>query len=480
MALPLALIAGGCGNTCLDDGFAWQQKEKCDVGSASQSGSDTEATESATATTGESESASATATATMGSMSASMSATQGTETDTMSSDTMSSATMATVTVTATDSVTDTMSSASMTDPTGGGDLWCVDADMDGFGDPGQCAPVDPGDTPPPGTVNNGDDCDDGDPATFPGAAPNDSPDACMKDADDDDWGDDDPPPGVDPGSDCDDGDPNAFPGAAEVEDPNACMRDEDNDGWGDTNVPDGVDVGSDCYDTNPDLNPGDRILYTTLDAGVIAEVNPMSGMVSNYQTVTPPPGQWNIITAAISPTDSMIYASNTAKQRIVVFDYCVGDVVELANHGRSICGLAFTADGTLYAVDQSADELVVFDPMTGMVTDAKPLTVDGQDFNLNACGMALDCVEGRLLITDGQNSRILSVDPMSGDSVVVADIDEGSWNSVGLEYDPVSKQAYTCNGTALYQIALDGSNNYTMPATLSQSLNDLAYGPTCN
>ncbi|MEZ4452099.1 MAG: hypothetical protein R3B09_21725 [Nannocystaceae bacterium] len=368
----------------------------------------------------------------------------------------------------------------MTDPTGGSDLWCVDADMDGYGDGDQCTPVGPGDTPPPGTVNNGDDCDDGDPNTFPGAAPNDSPDACMKDADGDDWGDDDPPPGVEPGSDCDDDDAATFPGAAEVEDPNACMRDEDDDGWGDTNVPPGVGVGSDCYDNNPDLNPADRILYSVLDNGVIGEVDPMSGMVSPYKTVNVPMGQWNVITAAVSPIDGLIYASNTAKSRIVTFDYCVGDVIELANHGRAICGLAFTPDGTLYAVDQNADELVVFDPMTGMVTDAKELTVNGQPFNLQACGMAYDCVSGELLVTDGQNSRILSIDPMSGDSTVVADVDEGTWNSVGLEYDPVSKQAYTCNGTTLYQIALDGSNNFTKPSVLSQSLNDLAYGPTCN
>lgn len=82
-------------------------------------------------------------------------------------------------------------------------LWCVDADGDGFGDAADCMMVPEDEDPPPGTVDNDDDCDDGDADTFPGAAPNDDPVACMKDADGDDWGDDTPPGTVDAGSDCD-------------------------------------------------------------------------------------------------------------------------------------------------------------------------------------------------------------------------------------------------------------------------------------
>ncbi|MBC8069984.1 MAG: hypothetical protein IAG13_16725 [Deltaproteobacteria bacterium] len=82
-------------------------------------------------------------------------------------------------------------------------LWCVDADGDGFGDGRDCVRVPVDDDPPDGTVDNDDDCDDSSEDTFPGAAPNDDPLACMKDEDGDDWGDDTPPDGADPGSDCD-------------------------------------------------------------------------------------------------------------------------------------------------------------------------------------------------------------------------------------------------------------------------------------
>lgn len=159
----------GCGGACIDDGAVWNQEANCMAVSAS-------ATESGTA----SASASATeATVTQGSMS------QGSVTEgsmSQGSNSMSGE--------PTDSATDS-----------GGDGWCVDADGDGFGDPSMCSP-DMG----PGTVPNGDDCDDSDPDTFPGAAPNDSPDACMTDADGDDWGDDDPGQGIDPGTDCADND----------------------------------------------------------------------------------------------------------------------------------------------------------------------------------------------------------------------------------------------------------------------------------
>lgn len=193
------LLLGGCGKVCSDDGFAWQQDPQCVA--------QLTATESATEPTSESESASE----------------------------------------ATDST-----------PTGGaGGSYCTDADGDGFGDPDQCTDVPEGETPPGGTVPNGDDCDDTSETTFPGAAPNDDPDACMKDADGDDWGDSDVPGGggeggVMPGTDCDDASDATFPGAAPNDSPDACMKDEDGDDWGDADPQGGGGVmpGSDCDDAD--------------------------------------------------------------------------------------------------------------------------------------------------------------------------------------------------------------------------------------
>ncbi|MEZ4379988.1 MAG: hypothetical protein R3A79_01480 [Nannocystaceae bacterium] len=510
VGLAAMTTLGGCGSECLDDGIAWTQKtEACGVASATDSATDstTGATESASAT--ETMSASATETASAGSESA-------------------SATMGSASMTATATATDT-ASASATN-TGGGDVWCVDADMDGFGDPEMCIPAEPGEEPPPGYVPNdgdcddssaftypgaaelddpeacmkdededgygedepgnpdvvpGTDCDDMDSATFPGAAPNDDPEACMKDFDDDDWGDDDPmTPGVVPGSDCDDEDAATFPGAAEIENPDACMKDEDDDGWGDTSVPPGVAVGSDCYDLSPDLNPSNTVLFSVLDnnQGDIGQVDEMSGQVTDYGQVDLGgyQGGWQVISAAVNPADGVVFGTNSAQQRLVTFDYCADTVpTNLMPHGRTICGIAFNAEGDLYGIDGGNDELVTMNPATGEVTDAKPITLDGQPVNIGACGMAYDCVSTRLLVSDGTQSRILSIDPSDGTTTVVADVDEGSWNSVGLEFDPVSKDVFTNDGTTFYQIKIDGSNDFVQLPNLSQSLNDLGYGPVC-
>ncbi len=209
--------ASGCGSVCSDDGPAWAQNpEECNFAN-SDSDSDAETT-----------------------------------TTTTTDPTTVGPTTTTVDPTTTASESD---SEAMTDGTGDPPTqYCLDADMDGQGDPNMC--IDATDDPPPGYVPNNLDCDDSDPNTFTGAAELDDPDACMTDADDDGYGDDDPKDGVTPGQDCADDNGFAFPGAAELDDEDACMEDEDDDGYGDLDPPDGVDPGTDCIDTDPDTYPG--------------------------------------------------------------------------------------------------------------------------------------------------------------------------------------------------------------------------------
>ena len=127
----------------------------------------------------------------------------------------------------------------------------------------------------------GDDCDDNDANTYPGAAALDSVSTCMTDADDDGWGDDNPVSGVNAGTDCDDADStlnmddadddgagtcdddcddddaNTYPGAATSESETECMTDADGDGWGETNPDDGITAGTDCDDSDSELNNDD-------------------------------------------------------------------------------------------------------------------------------------------------------------------------------------------------------------------------------
>ena len=141
-------------------------------------------------------------------------------------------------------------------------VWWEDADGDLYGDPeapvtGSC------DSPPDGMVDNDDDCDDANAAINPAATDvvgDDGDQNCDgvdgTDADGDgfaaDWSG---------GDDCDDDDPATFPGAAESESTTACLRDADHDGWGDT-----ARGGTDCDDQDELTHPGaDETWYDGVD-----------------------------------------------------------------------------------------------------------------------------------------------------------------------------------------------------------------------
>jgi hypothetical protein len=179
----------------------------------------------------------------------------------------------------------------------------TDLDGDGFG----AGPGTLGCEPPAGLVDNADDCDDTSAATFPGAAPEDDPAACMKDADGDGYGDifkDDyrlagslsqPPPGVIPGTDCNDEVATVYPGAPELDDgydtncncgPEFfcytmvdCQIRETNgwkvcgDGW--TECGEGCDAGDDNVDLTCDdvtLAPGESVTYCVTTCAYLCEL----------------------------------------------------------------------------------------------------------------------------------------------------------------------------------------------------------------
>lgn len=140
------------------------------------------------------------------------------------------------------------------DADGGDGLWCRDNDADGFGDPDDCVETD---DPPEGFVENNDDCDDASADTFPGAAQTEDPEACMTDADDDGWGDADPSSDAAvPGTDCADDDDGTYPGAAFNESEDACMTDRDGDGWGESSPLGDAVPGTDCDDLAEHTHPG--------------------------------------------------------------------------------------------------------------------------------------------------------------------------------------------------------------------------------
>jgi hypothetical protein len=362
--------------------------------------------------------------------------------------------------------------------TDGGTLWCVDADMDGFGDAKDCEmSVDQ----PPGTVDNGDDCDDGDADTFPGAAPNDDAEACMNDDDGDDYGDADADGDVVDGTDCDDADIDAFPGAAENE-PGLCASDTDGDGWGDANPGGTADPGADCFDGNAALNPDTMALAAlynpNLLGSVIAEVNTEDATLSTIANFAVSGQFWDPVSVTIDETGTII-ANNDALERLERIDYslvcsgeeALGTSTDLGeDHDASVfCGISFGPDGGLYGVRNDTDEVVELDPATGAIISAVDINDEGVPFDAGSCGMSVDCHAQQLLYGHGPGGDVYYLDPATGDVDLVADTNT-TWSPTGVGYDPVTRTAWVSSGTQLRNVALDGSNMITTIGAFDQGL----------
>jgi hypothetical protein len=242
-------------------------------------------------------------------------------------------------------------------------LWCTDADGDGFGDPDDCVMVHRDDDPPNGTVDNDDDCDDGNGDAFPGAAPNDDPVACMEDKDGDDWGDDAPSGGnTTVGSDCDDDGPDAdetFPGAAENEG-DACMKDQDGDGWGDDTPDDGVTPGSDC---DEDGQPPCVLVVTQDGTGDDSYDVGLVGVLDDL----------GFVTTFVSDTDAeladangftLVVISETAQSTDILGTYADVLVPAICLEGLVWDEMSMAPQGTAIASD-SATIVAVADPLAG-------------------------------------------------------------------------------------------------------------------
>jgi hypothetical protein len=450
-----------CADPCIDDGLSQDNPSVCPTLN------DTSDTDSATESNTNSNTLSVTLDDTMGSVTVGMSGSQ------------------------TDDGTETA----------GGTLWCVDADGDGFGDPDMCTQDD---DMPPGTVDNDDDCDDGDPDTFPGAAENEDMRACMNDDDGDGWGDDDPGPGVDPGTDCDDEDPNTFPGAAENEEPRGqCQTDADGDGWGDADPGgDGPTGGSDCYDENPLLNPDTVTLTAFLpyNGGPgaprnIVEVEPDAAFDDFVLLLTPMGGipDVNIVTATFNE-DMEIFANDLTSVQLQSVDYartCGGFTGVITPVGTGpyaegadiVCGLEFGNDGLLYGIGHTGDDLRTFDTSTGEIVNSIPITLGPGFVDVFSCGMARDCAESRLLLANGVERIIYGIDESTGVAEVLRDLSQffpSTWNPTGLEYDPVTRTVLLSTGNELYRVDLtDDTLDPELMGSFGTQISNLQHLPIC-
>ena len=358
---------------------------------------------------------------------------------------------------------------------------CVDEDMDGYC--ADCGTMCPGPNP-------NEDCDDGDDHTFPGAAPLDDPDACMTDADEDDYGDDTPSsPDAVPGTDCDDADGTAFPNSAPLDDPpDACRKDGDDDDHGDAD-PENPDVtpGNDCNDAHDGINPTDSQLITAVSTGDILEINVGSGettIIGDIDTMSFP--SWLPTSIAINPTNREAVASLGFKSSLVTMNYCGAGVPtpKAMPHKKELCAIGFDADGVLWGVDGQVDELIKFKD-DGSVDTAVDLTIGGFGVDIAKCGMTWDCHQSRMLLSNSNSgpntAAIYAVNTDDATLTTLVEVADASFGS-GLAYEPVSKQVLSCFDQSFWSLAIDGTEPPATQLTDIQSaedIDDLEFAPAC-
>ncbi|HCH62648.1 MAG TPA: hypothetical protein DFR83_07590, partial [Deltaproteobacteria bacterium] len=380
------------------------------------------------------------------------------------------------------------------------------------------------------------DCNDTDPAVFPGAEEvcNGIDDNCdgaidegvrqtfYNDVDTDGYGNPDlpvdactaPSGTVSVTGDCNDTDEAIHPNAEEVcndldddcdgdidEDIDQTVyADLDGDGWGDETAaatgcpePGWATASGDCNDDDPGVHPGvpfdacdgedtdcDGDVDEDSKAGwSLLSVDTSAGSVFEIDPST-------AVTTAIASvsTDIKINTMDVSENgqsvvhvnsinRLAIFDACAGSWTDIGAHGvDGIGGLGFGPSGRLFGIG-SADVLYEFDTTTGAGSVVGPLGID-----VGTSGLAWDCTTQTMYGADGNGDRVFEIDLSTGAATNVRSTTV-PFASVGLEFDRSSGLLFGATGSALYTIEpATGRSTYIGPLAAS-NIDDLAWHPPC-
>ncbi len=412
----------------------------------------------------------------------------------------------------------------------------VDADGDGHGDPlvAACAPAE-------GVVDVGDDCNDGNSEVHPGAVEacdgvdNDCDGAVDEDAggsiyldeDGDGYGVDDSsgracelPSGYSfSNGDCDDAAEAIHPGAVELcngvdDDCNALIDDGvpegvspfwvdgDFDGFGAPGdpiyaceAPEGyADNDDDCDDTSAatypgatdncngadddcdgavdeDAAPGWWLGTVDANTATMLRIDPTDATTTIESSIA---GEFDINTTAVRE-DGLSIAQDRTLKEFWSLDACTGNLVPVGpTNSGPLCGIAFGPSGLLYGIDILTDSLIEFNLDTGTSRVIGALGVE-----LDRCGMAYDCSNGRVLGANGSTGEVFDVDLKTGEArtLSVAGI---VFDQMGLEFDPRNGLVYASTREELYSIEPDTGATTFIGDIGALSVDDLALQPSCD
>jgi hypothetical protein len=380
------------------------------------------------------------------------------------------------------------------------------------------------------------DCNDADPAVFPGASElcNHIDDNCdgdidegvlltfYTDTDTDGFGNPAlsvqactaPSGTADNEGDCDDTNPAVSPDATETcndvdddcdgdidEDADQTLfADTDGDGWGDATVSatgcpgsGWVTVDGDCDDTDAQVSPSQPVdfcdgLDTDCDGDIdedskagwsLLSVDTEAGWVYDIDPTTAATSAISSVSTAVG-INTMDVSENGLSVvhvhtlgRLALFDACTGSWTEIGAHGvGGIGGIGFGPGGRLFGIG-GEDVLYEFDTSTGTASVVGPLGID-----IGNSGLAWDCTTQTMYGADGRGDRVFEIDLTTGAATNVRNTTV-PFGSVGLEYDRASGLLYASTGSALYTVdPTSGSSTY-IGALAASNIDDLAWHPPC-
>ena len=355
--------------------------------------------------------------------------------------------------------------------------WYYDGDGDGYGN---SEVIIEACTPPEGYVGAGEDCDDGDAKTYPGAS-----EICdHRDQDCDGVADDGVTPRWYVDADFDGyGDPDNWVEACDQVEGTVASRDDCDD----TNAatyPGAIDrcdgEDNDCDSTiDEDHKSGWALI--SVRKGAIYEIDPTTAI---YSLMTEMDDEVNATTSDVRE-DGLALALKNSESELFEMDVCgATSSVVGSTDPASIGGMAFGPGGILYALDSEEDNLVWVDVSDSSVTDIGAIGID-----VDYSGMAYDCADDVLYAIDGNTSSLLALDVTTGAYTTKVTLHTSSggpvlFGGVGLEYDAQRQVLWASTGSSLYQVdpATGLStliDNFWDGGSETLRFNDLAFHPTC-
>jgi hypothetical protein len=352
---------------------------------------------------------------------------------------------------------------------GVGSMWYADVDGDGFGNPNNRQQAC---TAPDGWVDNGDDCQDGNPDVHPDVV-----EVCD---------------GVD--NNCDD---QVDEGVATT-----YYADNDFDTYGDPNntvescspVPGMVEIAGDCNDGSAAVYPGaidgcnaydddcDGMVDEDVKAGwslvtidtqsmTVYEIDISNANVTPISTIQS--GLTGINSMDVWEDGTAIVHSN-AGSVLYSFDVCQGTGTLIGPTGISVMGgISFGSGNQLYGLNAGDDDLMALDITTGAGS-----VVGSLGNNIGNNGMAYDCSTDTLYGADAALNRIFTVDPTTGlaSNFVSTSV---PFQGVGLEFDHATGLLLASTGSHLYTIDPATGSSNLVGAFNGLLADDLAFYPTC-